>query len=254
MPTPTVINNYRYSDTIRRQAWDQNYFFDPMCNNCVSTALVGGAAVSTTGHVNIFWTGYNQFEQYNVVTNANIVPQLDGSFGLNLAPDAVSTHSVEYDKGITPQNPYTFLIDTSGNTTPAFFMKGVFQISTVAGCTLLMGFRKLAARNATLTSYTDFATIQSIAGEFETETQIASAGAVTTDLSLAATNATAFEIMVLVDCKGNVTYSVNGVTPSAAVAYQFANNTTVIPFMRITQNATTTATASSNYWEVGYQS
>lgn len=253
MPTPTVINKYRYSDVINRRYWDK-YFFSNMSINPVISKKGGGAAAGAGAETDVWTDGKSIFEYFNIVGNSNLGPSLDGSFGLNLATDATSTHGVEYNTGVTPQNNFTFLIDTSGNTTPAFFLKGQFKVATVAGCTLEMGFRKLAADNATLSSYTDFAAIGSIAGEVETQTQIASGGVVTTDTTQAVADATSFEICVFVDAYGNVTYQLNGDAPTTVVAYQFQNNITVMPFLRIIQNSTTTATASCNYFECGFQS
>lgn len=253
MPTPTVINKYRYSDVINRRYWDK-YFFSNMSVNPVISKLGGGAAAGAGAETDIFTDSKSIFEYFNIVGNTNLGPSLDGSFGLNLAPDATSTHGVEYGTGVTPQNNFSFLIDTSGNTTPAFFIKGQFKIATIAGCTILLGFRKLAAYNATLSSYTDFAAIGGIAGEFETQTQLATGGVITTDTTQAGVNATQFEIAMFVDAFGNVTYEINGAEPTVTVAYQFANGITVIPFLRIVQNVTTTATASCNYLECGFQS
>ena len=253
MPTPTVINKFRFSDVINRRYWDK-YFFSNMSINPVISKLGGGAAAGTASETDIMDDGKSIFEYFNIVGNTNIGPKLDGSFGLNLAPNAVSTNGVEYNTGTTPQNNFTFLIDTSGNTTAAFFLTGQFSVATVAGCTLELGFRKLSANNVSLSSYSDFAAIGSIAGEFETQTQLATAGVVTTDTTQAAVNATMFQIKVLVDSFGNVTYQINGKTPSISVPYQFQNGITVMPFLRIIQNATTTATASCNYFECGFQS
>ena len=253
MPTPTVINKYRYSDVISRRYWDK-YFFSSMSINPVISKLGGGAAAGGSGETDIWTDAKSIFEYYNIVGNTNLGPKLDGSYGLNLAADATSTHGVEYGTGVTPQNNFSFLIDTSGNTTPAFFLQGQFNVATVAGCTIEMGFRKLAAYNATLSSYTDFVAIGSIAGEFESQTQLASGGVITTDTTQAAVDATQMVLKVLVDSMGNVTYQVNGAAPVVSVAYQFQNNITVIPFLRIVQNVTTTATASCNYFECGFQS
>lgn len=254
MPTPTVINKYRYSDVINRRQWDNKYFFDQMNVNPACTKVGGGAAAGGSAEVDVMIDNKNAFEYFTIVGNTNLGPKLDGSFGLNLAADATSTHAVEYDTGITPQNPFTFTIDNTGATTPAFFIKGQFKIATAIGVTLMMGFRKQAARNATFSNYTDFACIGTIAGEFETETNLANAGVVTTDTTQAAVDATSFQITVLVDAFGNVTYQINGVTPLVTVPYQFANGTIVQPVLRITQNATTSATASCNYFECGFQS
>lgn len=127
-------------------------------------------------------------------------------------------------------------------------------MATVAGCTIEIGFRKVAANNATLSAYTDFAAIGSIANKFESQTQIATGGVVTTDSTQVALDATMFQLTVNVDNKGNVTYLINGKAPTVTAAYQFQNNITVMPFLRIIQNATTTATASCNYFECGFQS
>ena len=255
MPTPTVINKYRYSDVINRRYWDK-YFFSNMSINPVIAQVGGAAATGADTETDVWTDGKSIFEQFNIVTNANIGPQLDGSFGLNLAADAVDGDGVEYNTGVTPQNNFTFLIDTTGNTTPAFFLKGQFKLSTAIGATLLMGFRKLAANNDDFTTYTDFATIGLVAGDFTIETQIATGGVVVTDTTQDAVDATMFQITVLVDSFGNVTYQINGQTPLVLPmnAYQFANGLTVMPFLTIIQNATTTATASCNYFECGFQS
>lgn len=254
MPTPTVINKYRFSDVINRRYWDK-YFFSSMSNNPVVTKAGGGAAAGGSAELDVFLDDKSRFEQFVIVGNTNLGPKIDStSFGLNLAPDATSTHGVEVNTGSTTLNNFSFLIDTSGLTQNAFFLTGQFKVATVAGCTLEMGFRKVAANNATLSSYTDFAAIGNVAGEFETQTQIATGGVVTTDTTQAATDATMFQIKVLVDAFGNVTYQINGQTPVTTVAYQFQNAITVMPFLRIVQNATLTAYAACNYFECGYQS
>ena len=254
MPTPTVINQFRFSDVINRRYWDLQYFFSNMSINPVISKLGGGAAAGASAETDIWSDGQSIFEYYNIVGNTNLGPKLDGSFGLNLAPDAANTHGVEYNTGVTPQNNFTFLIDNSGITTNAFFIKGQFKVATVAGCTLSMGFRKLQANAAAISSYTDFATIASVAGDLETQTQIATGGVITTDTTQNSTNATLFEIAVFVDAFGNVTYEINGQPPITTVPYQFANDLVVMPFLRIIQNSTTTVTASCNYFECGFQS
>jgi hypothetical protein len=254
MPTPTVINKYRFSDVINRRYWDK-YFFSSMSNNPVVTAVGGGAAAGAGAELDVFCDDKSRFEQFVIVGNTNLGPQIDSTaFGLNLAPDATNTHGVEINTGFTALNNFTFLIDTSGNTTNAFFLTGQFKIATIAGCTLEMGFRKVQANNATLSSYTDFAAIGSIAGLIETQTQIATGGVITTNTTQVPVNATMFQIKVLVDNKGNVTYQLNGQPPTTTVPYQFQNGITVMPFLRIVQNGTTSAYAACNYFECGFQS
>lgn len=256
MPTPTVINKYRFSDVINRRYWDK-YFFDSMSVNPTNVQVGGGAAAGGSAENDVMITNKNAFEYFNVGTNTNVGPKLDGSFGLNLATQATSTHGVEYNTGVTPQNNFTFLIDNSGNTTPAFFVRAQFKVATIDGVNpLLLGFRKLQANNATFASYTDFASIGVVgtAGHFQTETQLATGGVVTYDTTQIGANATMFQVVVLVDSFGNVTYEINGVAPTSTVPYQFANGLTVMPFIRVVQSVTTTASASCNYFECGFQS
>jgi hypothetical protein len=253
MPTPTVINKYRYSDVINRRYWDK-YFFSNMSVNPTISKVGGGAAAGAGAETDVMNDAKSIFEYFNIVGNTNLGPILDGTFGLNLAPDATSTHGVEYNTGVTPLNNFTFLIDTTGNTTPAFFLTGQFKVATVAGCTIELGFRKVQANAAALATYTDFAAIGSIANKFESQTQLATGGVITTDSTQVALDATMFQLKVLVDSFGNVTYQINGQPPVVSVAYQFANGITVMPFLRIIQNVTTTATASCNYFECGFQS
>jgi hypothetical protein len=135
-------------------------------------------------------------------------------------------------------------------------VKAQFQVATVGGVSpFIVGFRQLAARSQTL-NYANFAAIglSGTAGHIQTLTNLASAGVVTTDTTEVAVNATTFEIAVYVDAFGNVTYEVNGQPATVSVPYQFLNGITVMPFIRCVQNATTSATASCNYWECGYQS
>ncbi len=256
MPTPTVINKFRYSDVINRRYWDNSYYFNSCSSNPNITKLGGGAAAGAGAEVDIVSGPGVPLEQFIIVGDTTLGPQIDSTgYGLNLASVATSTHGRQYDPGITAVSPFQFVIDTTGNTTPAFFMKANFKLATAAGLTeCIIGFRKLAARNATYTSYTDFASIGTLAGEFETVTNIASGGAITTDLLSAAADATPYTVEIYVDSFGNVTYAVNGLIPSAAVKYQFANGTILIPFISIVQNATLSAYAASNYLEWGFQS
>ena len=92
MPTPTVINKYRFSDVINRRYWDNKYFFSQCNINPVISKLGGGAAAGAGAETDIWTDSKSIFEYFNIVGNTNLGPKLDGTFGLNLATDATSTH------------------------------------------------------------------------------------------------------------------------------------------------------------------
>ena len=73
MPTPTVINKYRFSDVINRRYWDK-YFFDSMSVNPANVLLGGGAAAGGSAEVDVMITSKNAFEYFNIVGNTNIGP------------------------------------------------------------------------------------------------------------------------------------------------------------------------------------
>lgn len=253
MPSPTLANHYQWKDAFNRRFWDESYVFDRCNTNTLATLKTGGAAAGGA-EVDVIRTRWNQFEQFVIVGNTNITPQVDSTgFGLNFAPDAVNTHGLEFDWGITAANPYT----TTTGTTPAVFFKMEWKVATVTGADVVIGFRKLAARNADMTTYSDYAVIGligGVGGKIKTQTNLASAGAVTTDTTQVVTNASVWSVAVFIDGSGNVTYNLNGAAPTVTAAFAFNPGTIVMPFFRVVQNATTTASALADWLEFGTQS
>ena len=254
MPTPSVINNWRYSDAIRRSAWDQKYFADTFQTQPITAKVAGGAATGTAGDNNVLFTRFNAFEWWVIGTQTILAPSLD-AFGLNLVQDATAGDGLELDMGITAQCPAAFIIGTDA----AFFMRCEFKVQDASGTNpLIMGFRKIAAFDATLANYTDFATIGIVGTSdpnlIKIQTQLATGGVVATDTTQTWADGAVHSLTVNVSAAGVVTYKVDDAAPTVTAAYTFANAATVIPFIRFTNAADVTTQAAIDSFQVGYQS
>lgn len=252
MPTPTVINQYQFSQAINRRYWDQKYWFDNFQVNPITSAVGGGAATGVAGDNNVLYTAFGQYEWNVIGTQTILAPKLD-TYGLNLVQDNTAGDGIELCMGQTALSPLAFTIGQDA----AFFLQAVFQVQDVSGANpLIIGFRKVAAFNATLSSYTDFVAIGIVgtAAKIQTETQLNTGGVVTTDSTQTATDGTAFQLKIMVSATGVVTYQYNYATPTVVAAFTFDSGDVVIPFIRFTEAADITTQAATNYVECGFQS
>lgn len=255
MPTPTVIKQFQYSDSINRRYWDNRYFFDNFVTApVVSGVTTPGAPTGTAGNLNALMTGFSQL-QWNVIgTQTILAPTLD-AFGLNLAQDATAGDGLELHTGVSALNPFQYTIGTDA----AFYIRGQFKVNDASGANpLIIGFRKLAAFDATLANYTDFASIGIVGtanpNTIQIQTQIATGGVVATNTTQTVADAATVMFELYVSSTGVVTYKINGSAPTVTAAYTFANGTVVIPFARFVQAADVAEQASTNYLEWGFQS
>lgn len=252
MPTPSVIKQFSYWDAINRRTWDQKYWFDNFQVNPVTSKVAGGAATGTAGDNNVLYSAFGQYEWFVIGTQTILAPSLD-AFGLNLVQDNTAGDGIELCMGVTALCPMAFTI----NQDAAFFLQAVFKVQDVTGANpLIIGFRKVAAFNATLSSYTDFATIGIVgtAAKIETQTQLNTGGVVTTDTTQTVSDGDTIQLKVKVSSTGVVTYELNYNTPTVVAAFQFDPNDIVIPFVRFTEAADITTQAACNYLECGFQS
>ena len=261
MPTPSVINQYQYSAAINRRYWDQKYMTDSFQVQPVTSKVGGGAATGTAGDNNVLFTAFGQYEWNVIGTQTILAPALD-AFGLNLVQDVTAGDGIELSMGVQAIAPFAFLANGTASTSnpnpsPAFGIFMNIKVATVAGGNpLIVGFRSLGAFNATLTAYANYAAIGLVggAGDIQTVTQLASGGQVTTDTTQNGVNGAEHAFAVLVDASGNVTYRYNYAAPTVTVAYRFPADTTVVPFIRFVEGASTTTQASVNRLSVGFQS
>ena len=252
MPSPTVINQYRYSDVINRALWDNTYFFDNFKFQPVTAKVGGGAATGTAGDNNVLFTALNAW-QWNVIGTQTILAPSNDSFGLNLIQDNTSGDGIELCLGQDANNPATYVIGSSN----AISFEMEFKVQDVSGVNpLIIGLRKVQAFDATLANYTDFVALGIVgtAAKFQTQTQIATGGVVTTDTTQVALDATVFRLKINVSSTGVVTYQINSQAPAVVAAYTFANGLQIMPFIRCVEAADITTYASTDYFSLGTQS
>lgn len=252
MPTPTVINQYRYSDSINRRYWDNKYFFDEFKFQPITAKVGGGAATGTAGDNNILFTKFNAWE-WNVIGTQTILAPSNDTFGLNLVQDNTAGDGIELCMGQTALTPASYIIGTDN----AFFMECEFKVQDVSGINpLIIGFRKVQAFDSTLANYTDFVAfgIVGTAGHVQSQTQIATGGVVTTDTTQLAVDGGVVRFKINVSSTGVVTYQLNDQAPTVVAAYTFANGLQVIPFIRSVEAADITTQASIDYFAMGFQS
>jgi hypothetical protein len=247
------VVNFSYFDAINRRYWDQRFSFDNFNTNPVTSKVGGGAATGVAGDNNILTTRFGLFEWFVIGTQTILAPKID-AFGLNLVQDAaVAGDGIELCQGVTALSVATYIVGTD----PAFYMRCTFKVQDASGTNpLIIGFRKVAAFNATLSSYTDFVSIGIVGtanpNTIKTQTQVASGGVVTTDTTQTVADGAITTFAIYVDAKGAVTYTINDAPPTVIVGYTFTAGTNVIPFVRFTQAADITTQASCNWYEVGF--
>jgi hypothetical protein len=251
MPTPSVIKQYQYSDSINRRYWDQNYWFDNFKVQPVTAKVGGGAATGTAGDNNVLYTQFGAYEWNVIGTQTILAPSLD-SFGLNLVQDNTAADGIELCMGQTALSPMAFTIGQ-----PAFFVQAQFKVQDVSGANpLILGLRKVQAFDATLANYTDFVSIGIVgtAGHIQLQTQLNTGGVVTTDTTQVAVDGAVFQVKIKVSSAGVVTYEYNYAAPTVVAAFTFDSGDVVIPFIRFTEAADITTQAATNYLEMGFQS
>lgn len=256
MPTPSVINQYQYSQSIPRPIWDQKYFLELFNVNPVMSSVLGTACTGVAGDHNVLYTAKNAFDWYVIGTQTILAPPLD-AFGLNLVQDFTAPGDVgdgmELRMGVTSLSPASFIIGTSA----AFFIEVEFKAQDASGADpLIVGFAKAQAFDATLANYTDFVSIGivGVAAKIQLQTQKTTAGVVTTDTTQTVSDGVAVRFAIKVSSAGVVTYLVNSAAPTVTAAYTFTTALTVLPFIRFAQAADITTYASCDYFELGFQS
>ena len=123
-------------------------------------------------------------------------------------------------------------------TSPAFFFKVKFSIADVSGVDdLRCGFAKVEGHQDDPDDLDELATLAVMAGDIKTQTIINGATTVATDLTSGGGDGAgnfadggSHEFTINVSSAGAVTYLIDGVAPTGAVAYSFDSGEVVTPF------------------------
>lgn len=226
-----------------------------LANNPLVIKSTGAAASTSQGDTNIWSVGSGLLmECFNTIstTSANPVLSTTAAFGLNINNVVAKVSGgIELTEGALLNSKSQFVAQTSA----AFYVQASFNVNTTASCTeFFVGFRKAQAYNATLTNYTDYATIgvHGTAAKLQIQSQIGSGGNVVTDTTQTITAVTTFTLRVNVSSAGVVTYLINGAAPSATAAYTFSA-LNVVPFIWYQTPAGGNAEANFISYQCGLQ-
>lgn len=222
-----------------------------------SLANTGAAPSGATGDVNLMLCQEGIILQEYVLGAGQtiIAPRMVDPNGLLISGDLTASEGYEIGFGANRSNSrHVYTIGTSA----AFFFEVELEVADVTGGEpYMIGFRKVEAYNATLTSYTDYSLIGldniTSPGNICLKTELNSGGTTNTNTTDAwADNATHI-LRVNVDAAGNTTYLIDGVAPSVTAAFQFDNGDQIAPIIRITHGAAAPGAVYIKSMKIGYQ-
>ena len=220
-----------------------------------SNATTGAAPTGATGDVNLMQIQNGSiWEQFILGAGQAIIAPRITPTGLLTSLDLTNAEGAEYNFGMRANAPHTFTIGTS----PAFYLEVEVNAADIGGLDPWMcGFRIVQANDATLSNYTDFATIganaTTAADVIILQTQLNTGGVTITNTTDAWTDGQTKIFRILVSRTGVVTYTINGVAPSTTAAFTFDNADVVAPFIRHTFGAATPGEIHWVRYRVGLQ-
>lgn len=216
----------------------------------ISSAKAGaGAATGTGGDENLMRLGNSQWE-YHILGTQTILSPTMGVGGLDVNMDATDNDGVELCLGINAANKGVFVVGTDA----AFYAKMRFTIADVSGSDdCAFGFRKVEAYQANVDDYDEMAAMNVISGNITLET-ILNAGATTsTDTTDDWADTGEHELAVFVSAAGVVTYTIDGLAPTATAAFTFDNAEVVVPFFYLLNSSDLAGEVNLLEFECGIQ-
>jgi hypothetical protein len=218
-----------------------------------TSLLAGGAAITTDNAVNLWAIDGLNFECLNNQTQTLIAPVMKTA-GLDIMRDATEDDGWELTQGITAGSRAAFTVGTDG---PFHFTVRMDIVDISCTDDFAIGWRVAAAYNDAIDDYTDMAafnlngtgTTEKI---IQTETILNSGSTVTTALTTSTwSDGDTKTLTVKVALNGAVTYLIDGVAPSEAVAFTFDTGDVIIPFMSCLLAATPTTGITPYLWDCG---
>jgi len=121
MPTPNLINQYQYSNSIARQVWDVNYQYENWKSVPITADSLGGE--TSTTDTNILYTPNLHLEFQPLGGPTALAPLIvsvsEGISALNIAVEQTDDMGMELCAGIIDSNNLAFKIGSA----PAFFFR-----------------------------------------------------------------------------------------------------------------------------------
>jgi len=226
-----------------------SYVYEDFRTNATTSLATGGLPSGAANTLNVLSLGRNNINYVAKGTQTILAPVLTAA-GFNINMDQVDNDGIELGGSVVDRARSMFTIGTS----EAFFFSVTFAIATVSGTDdCAIGFRKTQAYQANIDDYTDFAVLNVITGNITIETALNNAATVTTDTTLNWANAETHTLTVKVSKSGQVTYEVDGVTPSTVAAYTFDTGDIVVPYMFFLNAAGIAGAVTLTKWECGLQ-
>lgn len=216
----------------------------------VMSAVLGSAATATSA--SLMKLGDNTFLTTPVIGQTLIAPVLAAT-GLDIAGDQTDNDGREIDFSgagvLGARSVHSYKIGSA-----AFYAKCRFSIADVSGTDLCMfGFRKASAHDADATAYTDFATLNVVAGAISISTNLNSVGISTVDTTDAWADTEIHTLEIYVSSAGVVTYKIDGIAPTVTAAVTLDTGDVFIPFFQFLQAATLCDTLILQHLECGLQ-
>jgi hypothetical protein len=216
----------------------------------VTTAAVSGV----TGDVNVLATASGNVFLHNVKVTQTLLGPIWLNPGLNIAQDLTDNDGVEYTTSLTANsgNPTSFVVGTD----PAFFCRARVTLADVSGTDdFWVGFRKQEAFQAAANGYADYYSLglDNATGDINTESEVAGAGALSTDTTLNWADGETHTLEIRVSGAGVVTAYVDDVIAASADAYTFTAALTVVPYIFLLHATTSPGAVNVLEWECGYQ-
>lgn len=215
----------------------------------------GGARVVTTNVANHIYTpAGNIFTAWNIVQQ-DIAPVMVAT-GLDIGCDQTDNDGMEICTNAFGATGRPFVIGSS----PAFYFKCTVTFGDVSGCdTLVVGFRAMEAANVTLASYGTYAGIglNTAANPGALKLIGENDGTVHTNYPIDTTDTMADAATkifgIFVSAAGVVSYTINGVAPTATGPAAFDDGDLVIPFFHYLHATTSPGSVIIGKWDCGFQ-
>lgn len=206
---------------------------------------------STDAVVNIIqFKDGTQLKVRNINAQTLLVPAPSNS-GLNIAGDQTATDGWELSPTYAgnTNDPFVFTVGTDA----PFYIKGTLNVADVSGTAeCLFGFRKNAAFQAALSSYTDYAVMNLNAGNVYTQTRLNTGTASDVDSTVNVADGVSVTFEIRVNQFGVVEFLVDGETPTVDQDFTFDDGDVVIPFFRLIQDTDLTGDVFLSNVEIGY--